>query len=275
MTNTPATADAPATADHLLVLGDDGSPAADLAWLWINCHEWPQWRLEIVTAEATTNFRVDSDRASLRPWQPDNPRRPFAESQLRDVAWLTCELDPRLALSRPADLLVIGRRGPGLAKAMHLGSTAEWLMAHPPAPMLIVRHGRRTRSAVVCADGSPHSLAAASTLASMPWIGGVAITVVSVDDGDVDVEPAVEATSALFSGTGAQIQRRDARGEPTHELLAVLEEIRPDLVALGTQGLTGIKRLRLGSTAGVVTHAVDCSILLASDESALASSEDR
>ena len=34
-----------------LAFGDDGSPAADVCWLWINSHTWPGWRLEIITAQ--------------------------------------------------------------------------------------------------------------------------------------------------------------------------------------------------------------------------------
>ncbi|MFZ4812596.1 MAG: universal stress protein [Ilumatobacteraceae bacterium] len=249
-----------------LVLGDDASIAADLAWLWINCHEWPGWRLELVTADATTDHRVDSDADELRPWTPPHPRRRFTESQLAEVVDLTCEMDPRLALSRPTDLLVVGRRGPGLAKRMHLGSTAEWLMAHPPAPMLIARHGRQTHTAVLCADGSPHALAAATALCGLPWISEVAVTIASVDDGRVDVGHAVAAVADLVAATGARVSRRDPRGEPTHELLALLEDEQPDLVVLGTRGLTGIHRLRVGSTAGVIAHAVECSVLLACDE---------
>lgn len=254
------------TTHQTLVLGDDGSISADLAWLWINCHEWPDWRLEVVTAEATTDFRLDSDRIQLHPWHPTNPRQPFTESRIKEVTSLTCEMDPRLALSRATDLLVVGRRGPGLAKAMHLGSTAEWLMAHPPAPMLIARHGRRTLTAVVCADGSPHAAAAARSLAAMPWISSVAITVVAIDDGTVDVEQAMSDVAGLFAATDAQVRRRTEQGEPTHELLVILEDEHPDLVVLGTRGLTGIHRMRVGSTAGVIAHAVESSVLLACDE---------
>lgn len=95
-----------------IVLGDDASISADLARLWINCHEWLGWRLEIVRAEATTDYRVDSDRGQLRPGTPPNPRRPFTESQIADVVALTCEMDPLFALSRAVDLSVVGRESP-------------------------------------------------------------------------------------------------------------------------------------------------------------------
>ena len=54
-----------------LVFGDDGSPAADVAWLFINNHRWPGWRLEVVTAHmpetAALLPRQDTD---LHAWTP-------------------------------------------------------------------------------------------------------------------------------------------------------------------------------------------------------------
>ena len=250
----------------LLVFGDDSSVSADLAWLWINCHEWPNWRLEVVTAERPQTFRASEERAALQPWEPTHPRRPFTESQITEISSLTADIDPRLALSRAADLLVIGRRGKGLARFLHLGSSAEWLMAHPPAPMVIARRGRPTRTVVVCADGSSHAAAATATLAEMAWISDVEVTIVAVDDGAIDAELAYSEAADLLATSGARVARRDTQGSPTHELLAVVEEIEPDLVVLGTRGLTGSKRMRVGSTASTIAHSVECSILLACDD---------
>jgi len=250
----------------LLTFGDDSSVSADVAWLWINCHEWPNWRLDVITAEKSETFRVGNEHATLQPWEPTHPRTPFTESQITDFTSLSGEIDPRLALSRPADLLVIGRRGKGLAKFLHLGSTAEWLLAHPPAPMLIARRGRSTRSAVVCADGSKHAAVAAATLAEMSWIHDVEMTIVTVDDDHLDVERAYSEVADLFATSGARLLRRDMQGSPTHELLVVIEEVEPDLVVLGTRGLTGTKRMRVGSTASAIAHSAECSILLACDD---------
>jgi nucleotide-binding universal stress UspA family protein len=256
-----------AATPKLLVFGDDSSVSADLAWLWINCHEWPTWRLEVITARQPETFRANDEDAVLHPWEPTHPRAPFTESQISVVTSLTGEIDPRLALSRAADLLVVGRRGKGMAaRFLHLGSTAEWLMAHPPAPMVIARRGRPTRTAVVCADGSSHAAVATATLAGMAWIRDVEVTIVTVDDGAVNVEQAYSGVADMLETSGARLVRRDTHGSPTHELLAVVEEIEPDLVVLGTRGLTGKKRRRVGSTASTIAHSVDCSILIACDD---------
>lgn len=251
-----------------MVFGDDGSMSADLAWLWINSHRWPQWRVEIVTAVMPAYVRACGERGDLHRWEPDNPRRPFVEAQIEDAVHLTGDLDPRLALSRSADLLVIGARGPGLAKAMHLGSTAEWLMTHPPAPMVVVRHGRPSRTAVICHDGSPHARSATDTVCALPWVDQLSVTLVVVDDGRTDVEWAVDSASRSLVSVGADVHQTILHGEPTHQLLHYLEQNTPDLLVLGTRGLTGIKRFRVGSTAGVLAHTTRGSVLLACDDSA-------
>ena len=177
---------------NTIVFGDDGSPSADLAWLWINSHAWPSWRLEVVRAVMPEVVKVAAAPSSPREWQPDNPRIAFAESCLEDIVQLTIDQDPRIALTRHTDLLVIGHRGPGVAKAMHIGSTAEWLLVHPPSPMVIARSGRPTRTAMVCHDGSPSARLATASLIRLPWSRGLSVEIVSVDDGRVDVESAVE-----------------------------------------------------------------------------------
>jgi nucleotide-binding universal stress UspA family protein len=253
--------------DHTLVFGDDGSSGADLAWLWINSHHWKGWRLEIVTAVPPQGHAVAGDSTGAFEWEPPSPRSAFAEADIDRVVNLRFDGDPRVALLRPADLLVVGRRGPGLVKALHLGSTVEWLMTRPPAPMVIARHGRRTGAITVCHDGSRHAAAAIETICALPWTDEVSVTVVTVDDGRVDAEAAVDDAMLRLAAAGISAQPKILTGEPTLELLRHLETCSSDLVALGTQGLTGIRRARVGSTAGVLAHATDKSVLLVCDRS--------
>jgi nucleotide-binding universal stress UspA family protein len=250
---------------NTLVFGDDGSPSADVAWLWINSHAWPSWRLEVVRAVVPEFVKVSAVTPMPREWQPDNPRTAFAESCFDEVVQLTIDQDPRIALTRHTDLLVIGPRGPGVAKAMHIGSTAEWLLVHPPSPMVIARNGRATRTVMVCHDGSPSAQAATATLGALPWSGDLSVEIVAVDDGRVDVEPATEDARQQLSSIGACVSVTILSGEPTKELVKYAAHQSPDLVVMGTRGLTGLSRLRVGSTASAVAHATNHSVLLACD----------
>ena len=252
------------TRQPTLLFGDDGSPGADAAWLWINSQPWPGWRVEIVTASVPEFLaHIPAERSETHVWEPPNPRIAFTEAHFGDVAHLAVEKDPRLALSRAVDLLVIGPRGPGLEKSLHLGSTAEWLLLHPPAPMVIARHGSRVRTIVLAHDGSAHADLVTDVLCRLPWIESTAVTVVCVDDRRVDVARAVDGATAKLEAAGAVVSAVIDTGKPTAKLFDHLELARPDLVAMGTRGLTGLKRLRVGSTAGAIARAATCSVLLA------------
>src|SRR4051812_6576525 len=103
-----------------MIFGDDGSPSADLAWLWINTHAWPGWRLELVHATDPGPVSVSPHEPQIRRWAPPNPRWAFAEAGFETLDHLTIDTDPRIALLRRADLVVIGPRGRGLLKALHV-----------------------------------------------------------------------------------------------------------------------------------------------------------
>ncbi len=251
-----------------LVFGDDGSPAADIAWLFINNHRWPGWRLEVVAAHMPRipGMVLPTAESHLHPWNPPQPRNVFAEAEFAQVAELTAEADPRVVLSRDSDLLVIGPRGPGLLKALHLGSTADWLLLHPPAPILIARHGHTLRTVVVCADGSPHADKVTRVLAELPWVDQLAITILAIDDHRINADTATANARERLEAAGATVNIRVDSGKPTTMIHRHLADASPDLVALGTRGLTGLRHLRLGSTASAVARAAVCSVLVACDE---------
>lgn len=249
-----------------LVFGDDGSPAADIAWLFINSQRWPGWSLDIVTAHMpeVLGTALPAEDVQLHPWTPPTPRTMYAEAEFTQVSQLTAESDPRLVLSRECDLLVIGPHGNGFLKAMHLGSTADWLMLRPPAPLLVARHGKQVRTVVVCADGSPHADLAISTVAALPFAAQLDVTVLAVDDFRVDVGEAIRQAKAKLEPAVAKLDVQTYTGKPTAIIYEYLKTAKPDLVALGTRGLTGLKHLRLGSTATAIARSADCSVLLTS-----------
>jgi len=248
-----------------LLFGDDESPSADVAWLWINCHSWPDWRVEIIHAVDPGAVKVSSTRPEPRKWEPANPRRAFAEARLDGVGLWTVDEDPRVALVRPADLLVIGPRGKGMLKAMHVGSTAEWLMTCPPSPLVVVRHGRRTRTAVVCSDGSPNATEATRALSELPWAHELTVTVVAVKDGRAEVDGGIESATTTLETAGIAARAVVLHGEPIDQLLYYLRQHPTDLVVLGASSLTGVQRLAIESPANVVAHSTLHSVLLASE----------
>ncbi len=260
-------------APKTLLFGDDMTEGSDLAWLWVNSHPWPGWNLEILHAEPPPEFRAREQAPVPSPWEPSHARVPFDESRIASSVQLLALEDPRLALMRPADLLVIGARGPGLVKSFHLGSTAEWLMAHPPSPLVVVRHGRRTRSVLLCFDDSADARCAATALCHLPWIDTTTVTVIGLHEGHPELEPAIAATTARLRGAGADTHTQMFGGDVTKRLVELVHDTQPDLVAIGARGRHRFGR-QLGTTAAALAHDATTSVLVATDRRAEAA-EDR
>lgn len=249
---------------RVLAFGDDRSGEADICWEWISGHSWPGWDLEIVTAKAPEDMHpVSEEEAHLHPWDPPQPREADTLG-FGSVENLRAEVDPRLALiSRPWDLVAIGPRGTGLLKRLHLGSTADWLLREPTSPLVIAHQPGPVRSVLFAADGSPHAQRAMDCLISLPWITDTTVHVVSVDDGRVDAERAATDAGRGLDEASVDSKVEVRSGRPTHTILEVCRELSPDLVVMGARGITGLKRVVIGSTTAAVAGSTDRSILVA------------
>lgn len=250
---------------ELLVFGDDGSWGADVAWLWVANHRWPGWRAEVVTATPPPLPAPLRNVAELEEWESRHPRLPVAESGLESIRHLSAPSDPRVLLGGRSDatLLVVGFRGLGHVRALLVGSTGEWLLHHPPAPMAMVRSATPVRRVVACVDGSEHAQRAVEAFARLPWADGTEVVVLGVWDGWAEPEAGQARALASLQAAGITAEARAARGKAAPAVLQTLEEVDAQLVVLGTRGLTGWNRLRLGSTAGTVVRAAHCSALVA------------
>lgn len=250
-----------------LAFGDDRSQAADRCWKWIAAHHWDGWDLDVVNADPPADMHpVSSEESDLSPWEPENPRDGSALG-FSSVEHLYASVDPRLALiSRPWDLVAIGPKGSGFLKSLHLGSTADWLLRQPISPLVIARSPGPVQKILVGADGSPHALRAISTLGSLPWLDGVTIELLAVDDGRVDTEAAFGSAERELADTGANLERLTRSGNATRQIMSEIEVTKPDLMVLGARGLAGLKRLVLGSSTSAVAGSTDISLLVAHAE---------
>ena len=261
-------------AGRTLVMGDDGSEAADGAWLWISEHDWSGWRIEVLSVDtaALDQGPISSENAHPHPWQPPSPRVLLRDRGQIEVVHLTADGDPRVVINRldSAGLLVIGHRGRGALKALTLGSTADWLLHRPPAPLAIIRSARPTRRVLLCVDGSADAREATRVLAAMPWIGGATVVVLSVDDGRIRPHGAIQEAQAVLQAVGAEPEPRirESLGHSVSfnvrsTVLELLEGEPVDLVVLGARGLGLGHHILRGSTAAAVAHHAPCSVLVA------------
>lgn len=254
----------------LLVFGDDGSPAADVAWLWVCNHPWNGWRVDVLTAAPPPLLHPAAEQAPAAvEWESPHARRPVEGSGFVSLRHLGHAVDPRLALGArsDADLLVVGPQGRGRAERLLVGSTTEWLLHHPPAPTAVVRSATAVQRVIVCVDGSDHALAAARAYAALPLAASAQATLVAVDDGRCRPQAAIDAARVALAPTGQVPYALERRGPVTAAILDSAAELDAQLIVMGTRGLTGWARLRLGSTAGAVVRSTTRSMLVASADS--------
>ncbi|CAN5884493.1 hypothetical protein BH23ACT5_BH23ACT5_13160 [soil metagenome] len=197
-------------------------------------------------------------------WVPPWDRSTGAGNGLADVTFVRVATDPRAMLADRTDarLLVVGQKPVGHLEALLTGSTTEWLLHHPPAPLAVIRTPDVTNRVVCCVDGSDHAITALHSFARLPLASGTDVTLLAVRDGRSDPAMAIELAGDTLAEHGMDASSSIIEGKPAVVILDFLERHHTDLVVLGTRGLTGWQRLRLGSTAAAVVRAAECSSLV-------------
>ncbi|MCH9816920.1 MAG: universal stress protein [Actinomycetia bacterium] len=251
-----------------LVFADDSSPSADVAWLWINQQDWRDWRIEVVAAhkgQAPESFEFTE-------WQPAKPRKLLSAADAVEITHLETRCDPRIGLRSAADrdLLVVGARGRGLLKSLHLGSTAESLMQDPPTPLVIARHGATVQNVVIATDGSADSWAAIKAFASLPLSAQAEVVVVVVSETGISPESLIDEVSEFLTG-----KVKSLRGEiivpdtlslfyhPRDSIIECVKQTSADLLVLGTRGLSRTQEFGAGSIASSLASHAGASVLMA------------
>lgn len=257
----------PASRRPLLVLGDDGGPPSDTAWRWVTNQTWPGWHVDVLTA-APEEVPIEwGAPPAVSEWTPPWNRTEAVEGSA-DVRFRQVATDPRAMLAEleDLDLIVLGLRTHSYLRALVTGSTTEWVLHNPPAPLVVAAQPDPVHSATICVDGSGHARRAMEAFTSLPFTADAAVTILAVDDGRTDARAGAESAHAILEAKVASTETVITEGSPTPTILSHLEDRRPDLVVLGTRGLTGWQRLRLGSTASAVVRSAPCSSLVASTD---------
>jgi len=206
-----------------ILFGDDRSAGSDLAWMWIGDQRWPGWTVDVATVPETDLGPPQvTGSAEFVPWDTDEPRVAPPGSQLEGVRHLTARADPRVVLgATDADLLVVGATGRGLLeRVLHIGSTTEWLMHHPPVPMVVARSGRRVRRVLVAVDGSASAELALDAFLALPWATQTEVLVVAAHDGWIDADAALDRAAKALGAAGVGFRTQQVRGRATEVLLA-------------------------------------------------------
>lgn len=230
-----------------------------------------------------------------------------AEEEIRATRG-ALEIEPVLLRGRPAsvivdqaraadaDLIVLGHRGLGTWQSRMLGSVSAEVVDHAPCPVLVVRDDQ-LGPVVLADDGSLDAHAAGEVVAGWPLFRGLPVTVVGVAHGAipsaawvaplmleesmsrytevVDAERRIrssgcEATVERLRAAGIDAVVEIRQGDPAHEIVSAAQSAGAGLVVLGTRGLTGLRRLLIGSVARNVLLSAPCSVLVVRDRPARA-----
>lgn len=175
----------------------------------------------------------------------------------------------------------------GLSRAF--GSTAGRVIRKSTRPVLLVRgEPRPPRRFLLPVDLSALSVDAFRSGLEVidRWAGGddverEALLVVTESQQRVFAEHAGEGASAeevvgeelsrfvAEHAGGAAVSCRVRVGDARREILAEIDDLRPDVVVLGTHGRSGFERLVIGSVAEGVSREAACGVLVIPPEAAL------
>lgn len=264
---------------RIIVCGDDGSPHADRAWLWINNQVWPGFEARIVSSVRRANDLSSDDNPRLTA-QPVPSRRHFTESQLSGVASFVSLSDPCTALAEaPGELVVVGPRGHTGLAALALGSTAEDLLRRGGRPLVIAATPEPAARVVVCIDGSETAADAAAFAGSLPLVkvasDVVVLGVITSESSDdaTRLRTGVAQAVEVFGGRNARPMIVHGETTAPAAILGLCSELGANLVVAGTRGSNTVRRALVGSTTWSIARSGKIALLAVSPAAAPAVGE--
>jgi nucleotide-binding universal stress UspA family protein len=193
-----------------------------------------------------------------------------------------------------AGLIAMGSRGLGGIKRALMGSVSDSVVRHAHCPVLVVRRGSQEEQVAVsifptkillATDGSEEATLAAITAVDIANKTGSELHVVHVGLAPVPIGTEVAPVASdsrlqdklneearrflddqvkqieAAGGTVAQAHL-ELTGRPDEEIVIVAEEIGAGLIAMGSRGLGGLKRLLMGSVSDSVVRHAHCPVLV-------------
>ena len=191
----------------------------------------------------------------------------------------------RTAGTLRADLIVMGAHRKQLLRDIFVGTTIERVIRTGPHPVLMVNNEvrRSYRTALAAVDMSEASASAIRTAMSMGLIDDVGVTylhaVLPVAEGKMwtagidraAIDEYVASERQRASGElvdflaaiepGPDLSLRVEHGGAFEVISRVVDEMRPDLVVLGTHGRSGLLKVLLGSVTEQALRGLDVDIL--------------
>lgn len=183
-----------------------------------------------------------------------------------------------------ADLIVVGNHGRGGFKHLFLNSVAEQVARHAPCSALVARSHAEGVVLVATDLSDPAQLAleagtraaahrkrrlvvvhAADTLSrrTAPAMAllGVNPTLETAQVAKERAALARQIIETALKRLGAEAEIQIVSGEPSAEILRLVEALPAELLVLGTRGRSNVSRVMLGGVAAHMVQNAPCSVL--------------
>ncbi len=182
------------------------------------------------------------------------------------------------AAEEGCDLIVLGTRTLSGWKRLQVGSVANAVTAKAPQPVLLVKQAPQTTAGLplwhrilVATGGSAWSNAALDYALALAKTQRLEVCGLYVADqrprrrGVVDAkgEYVMAEAKTKAAAAGVHFEAVLATGDITKAILATAIDKQCDAMVLGSRGLTGWKRLMVGSTANAVAAKTPLPVLIA------------
>ena len=269
-----------------IILGTDGSPAAEIAGRLVAERTWPTGtRVSVVSvARPLVDLSGMAAVASDRAGADGAGAQTIAEGMTDTLRAAGLTADADVAVGEPAavlmeradvlmaDLIVVGNRGRGPIASAVLGSVSASLVDHAPCPVLVARAPSLSRM-LMATDGTQSSMSIPRVLDAWgPAFRGLPVEVVSVAervdfvtpwvaeperDGEVvDHERIAAEVADELMALGWHAAAIARVGEPGREIVKAGDEWHADLIVTGSRGIGTLRRILAGSVAhDVLLHA--------------------